>query len=131
MHSGIEAMSEKDLVLWDKQMVSAPASLSFLRYFPSDGCFCLSGRKGFGDNRKQLVALAMFVGVPFPGTGAWTGTIIAYVLGMRPLPAFFAIAAGVALSGVIVTAICMLGLVRFKARRETTLKRHLRSCEDG
>jgi len=51
-----------------------------------------------------LAALAVFVAIPLPMTGAWTGCAIAFLLGFRFWPAFGAIAAGVAAAGVIVTA---------------------------
>jgi uncharacterized membrane protein len=51
-----------------------------------------------------LTALAIFVAIPLPMTGAWTGCAIAFLLGFRFWPAFAAIAAGVLAAGVIVTA---------------------------
>jgi uncharacterized membrane protein len=50
-----------------------------------------------------LTALAVFVAIPLPMTGAWTGCAVAFLLGFRFWPAFAAIAAGVILAGVIVT----------------------------
>ena len=41
-----------------------------------------------------LTALAIFVAIPLPMTGAWTGCVIAFLLGFRFWPAFAAIAAG-------------------------------------
>jgi len=52
----------------------------------------------------SLTALALFVAVPLPVTGAWTGCAIAFLLGFRFWPAFAAISIGVLLAGVIVTA---------------------------
>lgn len=51
-----------------------------------------------------LTALALFVAVPLPVTGAWTGCAIAFLVGFRFWPAFAAISTGVLLAGVIVTA---------------------------
>ncbi|NTV27954.1 MAG: small multi-drug export protein, partial [Methanothrix sp.] len=48
-------------------------------------------------------ALAIFVAIPLPMTGAWTGCAIAFLLGFRFWPAFAAITAGVLMAGVIVT----------------------------
>lgn len=45
--------------------------------------------------------LMLFVGIPLPGTGAWTGCALAFLLGMKIVPAFLAIAAGVFLAGII------------------------------
>lgn len=49
----------------------------------------------------ELLGLFLFVAVPLPGTGAWTGSLIATLLQMRLSKAFFAIAVGVATSGLI------------------------------
>jgi len=49
-------------------------------------------------------ALALFVGIPLPGTGAWTGAGVAAILNMRLRKAFPAIAIGVLIAGVIMTA---------------------------
>ena len=52
----------------------------------------------------ELTALAVFVAIPLPMTGAWTGCALAFLLGFRFWPAFAAIAAGVIIAGLIVTA---------------------------
>jgi len=51
-----------------------------------------------------LTALAIFVAIPLPMTGAWTGCAIAFLVGFRFGPAFAAISSGVLLAGAIVTA---------------------------
>jgi len=48
------------------------------------------------------LALMLFVAVPLPGTGAWTGTIAAWVMGLNRLKSFVAIAAGVVIAGLLV-----------------------------
>jgi uncharacterized membrane protein len=52
-------------------------------------------------------ALALFVAVPLPVTGAWTGTLAAFVFGMPRKKAFIAIFVGVCVSAAIVTGITM------------------------
>ena len=47
-------------------------------------------------------ALMFFVAIPFPGTGVWTGTMIAWVLGLNRLKSFVAIATGVVIAGLVV-----------------------------
>jgi uncharacterized membrane protein len=54
--------------------------------------------------------LAIFVAIPLPLTGAWTGALGAWVLGMNPRKAFLAITAGVIVAGVVVTAVAFLGI---------------------
>jgi uncharacterized membrane protein len=51
-----------------------------------------------------LTALAVFVAIPLPMTGAWTGCAIAFLVGFRFWPAFAAITAGILLAGMVVTA---------------------------
>jgi uncharacterized membrane protein len=46
--------------------------------------------------------LTVFVAIPLPMTGAWSGALIAFLLGMRKRYAFFAIFAGVAIAGLLV-----------------------------
>lgn len=69
--------------------------------------FCLEkGRKG-GEKLKAkagrglYVALFIFVGIPFPGTGAWTGTLAASFLDMDFKKSVISIIAGVILAGII------------------------------
>jgi uncharacterized membrane protein len=54
-----------------------------------------------------MMALALFVAIPLPVTGAWTGCAIAFLLGMKFKNAFIAITSGVLIAGVIVTTTVM------------------------
>ena len=47
----------------------------------------------------------IFVAIPLPGTGAWTGTLIASVLGLEPKKSFFAACGGVLVATVIMSLI--------------------------
>lgn len=49
--------------------------------------------------------LILFVCIPLPVTGAWTGTVAATLFEMKPKKAFWAIAIGVAIAGLIVASI--------------------------
>lgn len=53
------------------------------------------------------IGLAIFVGVPAPGTGAWTGSLLAFLFGIRFIYAFPAIMLGVSMAGLIVTIASM------------------------
>ncbi len=64
-------------------------------------------------HRNQLVGLMLFVGIPLPFTGAWTGSLAATLLDFDLKYSFIAIIIGVVLAGVIVTAFCMLGWQAF------------------
>lgn len=49
------------------------------------------------------IGLAIFVGIPLPATGAWTGCAAAFVFGFKFRNALLAIFAGVLLAGVVMT----------------------------
>ena len=53
--------------------------------------------------RYATWGLFLFVAVPFPGTGAWTGALIASLIGMKKRHAFLAILLGVLTAGVIMS----------------------------
>ena len=57
-----------------------------------------------------LLGLTLFVGIPLPGTGAWTGTLAASFLDMGPKATALSVSLGVALAGVIMTVVSLLGL---------------------
>lgn len=60
--------------------------------------------------RYGILALTIFVAIPLPVTGAWTGCAAAFVFGIRFKHALMAISAGVLIAGVIVTTATLLGL---------------------
>ena len=69
--------------------------------------FCIEkGHKG-GEKLKQkagnglFIALLLFVGIPIPGTGAWTGTLAASFLDMGFKKSVIAVLGGVLLAGII------------------------------
>ena len=57
---------------------------------------------GFG---RIVLGLVILVAIPLPGTGAWTGALVAAVLDIRMRHAVPAIFLGVLIAGVIVTAV--------------------------
>ena len=48
-----------------------------------------------------FVALMLFVGIPVPGTGAWTGTLAASLLDLGPKTTALAVSLGVIIAGII------------------------------
>ncbi len=98
-------------------MLPVPVIFFFARKVLEWGCdkpvigkfftFCLEkGHKG-GEKLKQKAgrglpfALLLFVGIPLPGTGAWTGTLAASILDMDFKSSVLACMGGVLLAGVI------------------------------
>ncbi len=51
----------------------------------------------------EALALISFVAIPLPGTGAWTGALIAYLFGLDLKRSFFYIVIGVLIAGIAVT----------------------------
>ena len=54
--------------------------------------------------------LCFFVAVPLPVTGAWTGSLVAAVIGMKPWKAFLSALLGVLIAGAVVTLIVYGGI---------------------
>lgn len=75
--------------------------------------FCLEkGHKGGKKlqekaGRGLFVALLLFVGIPLPGTGAWTGTLAASLLDMDFKSSVIAVMCGVVLAGIIMGLVSM------------------------
>lgn len=72
--------------------------------------FCIEkGHKG-GQKLKEkagnglFIALLLFVGIPVPGTGAWTGTLAASFLDMGFKKSVLAVLGGVLLAGIVMGA---------------------------
>ena len=77
---------------------------------PLIGPFChfciVKGEKGgraleAKAGRGLVAALLLFVGIPLPGTGAWTGTLAASILDMKFKDVLIACMGGVLLAGII------------------------------
>ena len=66
--------------------------------------------KGRIVRKYRLLGLVVLVGIPLPGTGAWTGALVASVLDIRMRNALPAILLGLVIAGGITTAVTM-GLI--------------------
>lgn len=60
--------------------------------------------------KYELVGLMLFVAVPLPMTGAWTGAVAAFLFGIGFWPALGAIFLGVLIAGAIITTLVLLGV---------------------
>ncbi|MBQ6895272.1 MAG: small multi-drug export protein [Clostridia bacterium] len=58
-----------------------------------------------GLNKYKILGLFLFVAIPLPGTGAWTGAAIAGLLKMRIKHSFIPIFAGVIVAGILMMGI--------------------------
>jgi uncharacterized membrane protein len=59
------------------------------------------------EGKGIFIALVLFIGIPLPGTGAWTGTLAASFLDMGLKKSFLAAVCGVLIASVIVTLACL------------------------
>jgi uncharacterized membrane protein len=65
--------------------------------------------------KYEALGLALFVAIPLPMTGAWSGVIAASLFKIRFRYAFIAILTGVLSAGLIVLLLCKLGMLSWKA----------------
>ena len=72
-------------------------------------------RKADKIQKYRLWGLLLFVGIPLPGTGAWTGALIADLFDIRIKHSLPVISAGVLIAGVIISALSygLFGLLGF------------------
>ena len=70
-------------------------------------------RRGKIIERYEKIGLMLFVAIPLPVTGAWTGSLAAVLFGLKFKHAFFSILAGILIAGTIVTCATMLGWTIF------------------
>lgn len=61
--------------------------------------------KGRTVQKYSAIGLCILVAIPLPGTGAWTGALVAAILDMRLKRAFPAIVLGVCIAAMIMTAV--------------------------
>jgi uncharacterized membrane protein len=64
-------------------------------------------------DRYGWIGLMAFVAIPFPLTGAWTGALGGWLLGIKTRRILLATTAGVAIAGIIVTAVVQFGIGAF------------------
>jgi len=78
--------------------------------------FCLEKGKKGGEKLQEkagrglFLALLLFVGIPLPGTGAWTGTLAASMLDMDFKSSIIAVMLGVILAGIIMGVASLAGV---------------------
>lgn len=81
------------------------------RFF--DWLFARAKKRSGLIEKYEALGLMLFVGIPFPGTGVWTGCLIASLLRMHFLPTFVAATLGVIIAAIIVTTLTLLGRLAF------------------
>ncbi len=99
-------------------MIPVPFIILFIRrifvflrkHFPSLNSFIdklekKAHIKGQTVKKYQFWGLVIFVGIPLPGTGAWTGALIAAFLDMRLKDCILPILLGVLIAGILITTL--------------------------
>lgn len=82
----------------------------FDRFF--NWLFARTRRKGGLIERWETIGLILFVAIPLPITGAWTGSVAAFIFGIRKPVALAAIFTGICIAGVVVT-LATTGVISF------------------
>lgn len=76
-----------------------------------DWLFARTRRKSASIEKYETLGLTIFVAIPLPVTGAWTGSMAAFLMGVKFNHAMWAIFLGVLIAGVIVTILTLLGWI--------------------
>jgi len=71
--------------------------------------FARTRRKSAEIEKYETLGLMIFVAIPLPATGAWTGAMAAFLLGMSFRHSLWSILLGVLIAGGIMTALTLLG----------------------
>lgn len=85
----------------------------FARFF--DWLFTRTRKKSDTIQKYEALGLAIFVAIPIPMTGAWTGAVAASLLRIKFRYASIAIFLGILAAGIIVSILCALGIISWRA----------------
>ncbi|MCS7098939.1 MAG: small multi-drug export protein, partial [Sulfolobales archaeon] len=101
----------------------APAALYALEYVEKVvvkyGCWLgrvygralgMARRKSRKVEKYGILGLAVFVSIPLPATGAWTGSLVAHILSLPKLKSIVSIEIGVLIASAVVYAATILGV---------------------
>jgi len=80
----------------------------YAHHFPKlgaflDWLFARTRHKGKQIEQYEFLGLILFIGIPLPGTGVWTGTVAAFLFGLPRWITFLAAVLGTTLAGLIMT----------------------------
>ena len=74
-----------------------------------DWLFARTRRKTADIEKYEFWGLAIFVAIPLPATGAWTGAMAGWLLGLNFFRSLLSIFIGVLIAGVVMTALALMG----------------------
>ncbi len=96
------------LLLFLDAIVKLTGRIGFVNRF-YNWLFKHARRRGRVIEKYERIGLAIFVAIPLPLTGAWTGAIAAVIFKLKFLHALVSIFIGVLIAGAIVTCLSLLG----------------------
>ena len=96
-------LNVKPLVAYIIAIVGNLLPIPFILMFEKLEAKAMKNKDKF--EKGEFIALILFVGIPLPGTGAWTGALIASVMGMDKKKAMLAILLGVIMASIIMMII--------------------------
>lgn len=111
------------LLAWAGNLLPAPIILKFVpavlnwmrgtKHLKGIGDFFyrLGMKKSDKITQYKFWGLTLFIAIPLPGTGVWTGCLAASLIGMDFKQGMLSAMVGAAIAGVIVTFLCALGLM--------------------
>ncbi len=76
-----------------------------------DWLFKIARKRSALIDKYKRIGLTIFVAIPLPVTGAWTGSLAAVLLGLSRGWAFIALLVGVVIAAIIVTILSLLGWI--------------------
>ncbi|MFA5094526.1 MAG: small multi-drug export protein, partial [Candidatus Omnitrophota bacterium] len=85
----------------------------FARFF--EWLFARTRKRADTIQKYEMLGLALFVAIPLPMTGAWTGAIAASLLKIRFRYAVAGIVLGILAAGLAVSLLCALGMMSWEA----------------
>ena len=76
-----------------------------------DWLFARTRRKSAQIEKYETLGLTIFVAIPLPITGGWTGSVAAFLMGIKFHHAMLSILLGVMIAGGIMTVLCLMGWI--------------------
>lgn len=132
LRGGILASSLLDITMWKGILISAIGNIipiPFILFFIKKIFAAMKKTKLFRPlvekmenkamkkrdqiEKYEFWGLVLFVGIPLPGTGAWTGTLAASILDMDFKSTIIAVMLGVLLAGIIMMVLSVAGFGMF------------------
>lgn len=102
----IHIFARKFLIWGSKQKCTGKVCEFFIKKGEKASRKLLSKKNRYG----TVIALTLFVGIPLPGTGAWTGTLGASFLNLDFKTTMISVMLGVIIAGIIMTIVSICGL---------------------